>query len=61
MNIATATLYATHGYKIRRPNWKGEIYLNPKGNHPEAFVFGPEAYFTFSMDDLMADDWEMVR
>ncbi len=63
MNISTATIYARQGYSLRRKHWTGSIHII-QDKYGEAFVCGNglnAQYFSFDVDDLLADDWEIIK
>lgn len=61
MDIQTAAKYALHGYRIRRKSfplivrWAFSFREGPL-THNSIMVPCP----SFSLDELMADDWEIV-
>ena len=64
MNIQTATIYAKHGYKIRRPCWKGSEYYMASDwsiHLNGGFYMSGDTYTVLSAEDLLADDWEIVE
>lgn len=50
MDIKTAAQYMKLGYRIRRSDWQHISWISP-----ENMVF-----IKLSMDDLLADDWEII-
>jgi hypothetical protein len=65
MNIATASIYAKQGYKITRAAWALPPYLcdfEGGGVHfKDGLLMGGDTYFMLTADDLLADDWEVVK
>lgn len=54
MDIRTAAHYMKLGYRIRRSFWEPEEWVSEK-------LMGSYAmYYSFGMDDLLADDWELI-
>lgn len=60
MNIATATLYATHGYYITRDAWKKNGVVRTKLHAHNGMLCDGEEYIILPVEDLMAEDWELV-
>lgn len=63
MNIQTATIYAKHGYKIKRPCWNVSEYFmdtEPCIHISGEFYMSGDTYTVLSVEDLLADDWEIV-
>ena len=54
MNIIAISHYLSLGYRVRRPAWQ-KAYIS-KDNTGTAGT-----YFGLELDDLLADDWELVK
>lgn len=53
MNIQTAAQYMRQGYRIRRPNWAYDEWMDNAN-------FQDGMSFPFYRDELLADDWEII-
>lgn len=65
MNIQTASIYAQQGYSIKRPSWNNNSYYllsKEKGIHIEnGFFKSGDSFIIILVEDLIADDWEIVK
>ena len=49
MDIITAYLYLSKGYRIRRPEWARSFHIKPD-------VY----YANMRIEDVLANDWEII-
>lgn len=69
MDIQTAAHYLKNGYRIRRQGWREIGYAyTPDAHHisghgilpPSWTIKSFECSLSLSVDDLLADDWEVI-
>ena len=65
MNIHTAAIYAKHGYKITRTAWALPPYIYDFGgggiHFANGLIMAGETYCMLTEEDLLADDWEIIK